>query len=59
MRIPAPGLVVLNAGTVDDHVGRFRALADAGVQLAIVNLPDLTDAEPIERFAPIIERYRS
>ena len=31
----------VNAGTVDDQVGRFRALADAGVGTAIVSLPDL------------------
>ena len=29
----------VNAGTVTDHIGRFRALADAGVQTAIVELP--------------------
>jgi hypothetical protein len=48
----------VNAGTVDDHVGRFRALAEAGVQTAIVNLPDLADPEPVERFADVIGRYR-
>jgi alkanesulfonate monooxygenase SsuD/methylene tetrahydromethanopterin reductase-like flavin-dependent oxidoreductase (luciferase family) len=47
----------VNAGTVDDHVGRLRELADAGVQTAIVNLPDLGDTAPIERFAAVIERY--
>jgi F420-dependent oxidoreductase-like protein len=47
----------VNAGTIDDHVGRFRALADAGVQTAIVNLPDLGDIAAVERFAPIIARY--
>ena len=31
----------VNAGTVDDQIGRFRALADAGVGTAIVSLPDL------------------
>lgn len=56
---PEAYAAAVNAGTVDDQVGRFRALADAGVQLAMVNLPDLGDASPVERFAPIIERYRS
>jgi F420-dependent oxidoreductase-like protein len=52
-RVPA-GTV---AGTVDDHVGRFRELAEAGVQTAIVALPDL-DAAAIERFAPVIAAFR-
>ena len=47
----------VNAGTIEDHVGRFRALAEAGVQTAIVNLPDLGDTAPIERFASIIEAF--
>ncbi|MEV0568075.1 hypothetical protein [Dactylosporangium sp. NPDC050588] len=29
-----------DAGTVADHVGRFRQLADAGVREAMVRLPD-------------------
>ena len=33
----------VNAGTVADQIGRFRALADAGVGTAIVSLPDLGD----------------
>lgn len=47
----------VNAGTVDDHVGRFRALAEVGVQTAIVNLPDLGDTAPVERFASIIDAF--
>ena len=47
----------VNAGTVDDHVGRFRSLADAGVQTAIVNLPDLSDPDPVERFAEVIAAF--
>lgn len=48
-----------NAGTVDDQIGRFRGLADAGIQTAIVSLPDL-DGTPaaVERFAPIIAAFR-
>ena len=42
----------VNAGTVADQIGRFRALADAGVRTAIVSFPDLGDPEPVERFAP-------
>jgi alkanesulfonate monooxygenase SsuD/methylene tetrahydromethanopterin reductase-like flavin-dependent oxidoreductase (luciferase family) len=55
---PEAYAAAVNAGTVDDHVGRFRELADAGVQTAIVNLPDLGDVAPVERFAEIIARFR-
>jgi len=48
----------LNAGTVTDQIGRFRALADEGVQTAIVSLPDLGHDAAIERFAAIIEAFR-
>jgi F420-dependent oxidoreductase-like protein len=47
----------VNAGTIGDHVGRFRELADAGVETAIVNLPDLADVAPIERFAEIVAAF--
>ncbi len=48
----------VNAGTVPDQIGRFRALAAAGVQTAIVSLPDLGDATPIERFGEVIAAFR-
>ena len=48
----------VNTGTVADHVGRFHGLAEAGVQTAIVSLPDLGDAVPVERFAAVIEAFR-
>jgi F420-dependent oxidoreductase-like protein len=47
----------LNAGTVEDHVGRFRLLAEAGVQTAIVSLADLADAGAVERFAPVVAAF--
>lgn len=47
----------VNAGTVDDQIGRFRALADLGVRTAIVALPHLVDPEPIERFADVIGAF--
>ena len=47
----------VNAGTVDDHVGRFRGLADAGVEVAILSLADLGDTMPLERFAPVIAEF--
>jgi F420-dependent oxidoreductase-like protein len=43
---------------LDDHVGRYRQLAEAGVKKAIVSLPDLSGAEPVARFAPVIEAFR-
>jgi F420-dependent oxidoreductase-like protein len=48
------------AGTVEDHVGRFRELAEAGVRTAIVRFsdPDLTSAT-LEAFAPVIEAFRT
>ncbi len=48
----------VNAGTVDEQVARFRSLATAGVQTAIVSLADLTDSEPVERFAAVIDAFR-
>jgi F420-dependent oxidoreductase-like protein len=46
----------VSAGTVEDQVGRFRQLAEAGVQTAIVNMADL-DADSIARFAPVIAAF--
>jgi F420-dependent oxidoreductase-like protein len=46
-----------NAGTVLDQVGRFRELADSGVQTAIVSLPNLGEIAPIERFAEVIDAF--
>lgn len=45
------------AGTADDHIGRFRGLADAGVDTAIVALSGVDDATGVERFAPVIEAF--
>jgi F420-dependent oxidoreductase-like protein len=42
----------------DDHIGRLRELAEAGVQTAILNMPGLDDDAPIERFASVIESFR-
>jgi alkanesulfonate monooxygenase SsuD/methylene tetrahydromethanopterin reductase-like flavin-dependent oxidoreductase (luciferase family) len=49
----------VNAGTVADQIGRFRSLADAGVQTAVVSLPDLAETGPIERFAAVIKAFAS
>jgi F420-dependent oxidoreductase-like protein len=50
-----PGTI---AGTVEDHVGRFRELAEAGVQTAIVRLADLAEPGAVERLAPVIDAFR-
>jgi F420-dependent oxidoreductase-like protein len=46
------------SGTVDEQVGRYRAYAEAGVQTAIVSLPDVADGGS-ERFAPVIAAFRT
>ena len=47
----------LNAGSAEDQIGRFRDLADAGVQHAIVNLPMLRTAADLDGFAPVIQAF--
>lgn len=49
----------LRAGTTDEHIGRFRLLADAGVQHAIVSLADLKLPDAIANFTPVIEAFRT
>ena len=44
----------VNAGTVDQHLGRFHQLGAAGVQTAIVSLPDVEEPEAIARFGRVI-----
>jgi hypothetical protein len=48
----------VHAGTVSDHIGRFRELADAGAAEVVVRLVDLTDPEPLDRMAKIIAAFR-
>jgi F420-dependent oxidoreductase-like protein len=49
-------------GTVDEQIGRYRELADAGVQQVFVALHDVVDDQGatsgIERFAPVIDAFR-
>jgi F420-dependent oxidoreductase-like protein len=48
-----------DAGTVDEQVGRYRELAEAGVQSAIVGLPELgVDDGAVGRFAEVMVRFR-
>jgi F420-dependent oxidoreductase-like protein len=55
---PARYATAVNAGTVDDHVGRFRELAEAGASEVMVRLADLADAAPLERMAKVIAAFR-
>jgi hypothetical protein len=49
-----------NAGTVEEQVGRYRDLAEAGVQTAIVNMPDLaTNPAALPRFADVIAAFKA
>jgi len=55
---PARYAAAVNAGTIDDHIGRFRHLAEAGVQEVMIRLPGLADPEPLERAAKVISAFR-
>src|SRR5664279_2694772 len=46
-----------HAGTVEQQVGRYRLLADRGVQTVFVSLPDLAGPAEVERFAPIVRAF--
>ena len=45
-------------GTVDEQVGRFRALADAGVDEVFVALHEDGTTEQVERFGEVIAAFR-
>ena len=47
------------AATVEEHVGRYRELAEAGVQTAIVGLSDPEGAESVRRFGEVIAAFRA
>ena len=46
------------AASVDEHVGRYRELAEAGVQTAIAGLSDARGPESVTRFADVIAAFR-
>jgi F420-dependent oxidoreductase-like protein len=46
------------AASVEEHVGRYRELAEAGVQIAIVGLSDARGPESVTRFADVIAAFR-
>jgi F420-dependent oxidoreductase-like protein len=45
------------AASAEEHVGRFRELAEAGVQTAIVGLSDAGGAASVARFAEVIGAF--
>lgn len=46
------------AATVEDHIGRYRELAEAGVQTAIVGLSDEDGPESVRCFADVVSAFR-
>ena len=50
-------LSTADAPTAEDHVGRYRAYAEVGVDTVIVNVPELTTAEPLRRFGEVITAF--
>jgi F420-dependent oxidoreductase-like protein len=51
-----------HAGSLDEQIGRYRMLAEAGIQTAIVDVPDLTGtstpAASLAPWAEVIRRFR-
>jgi F420-dependent oxidoreductase-like protein len=47
------------AATVEEHIGRYRELAEAGVQTAIVGLSVADGPDAVRRFADVIAAFRS
>jgi F420-dependent oxidoreductase-like protein len=56
---PADAREGQGAATVQEHVGRYRELAEAGVETAIVGLSDAEGAESVSRFGEVIAAFRS
>ena len=46
-----------HAGTADDHIGRYRLLAERGVTTVFVALPDLARPGDVLRLAPVTEAF--
>lgn len=58
-RVVAPGEERRGQGaaTVEEHVGRYRELAEAGVQTAIVGLSDEDGPASVRRFAEVVAAF--
>jgi alkanesulfonate monooxygenase SsuD/methylene tetrahydromethanopterin reductase-like flavin-dependent oxidoreductase (luciferase family)/predicted kinase len=46
-----------HAGTAEDHIGRYRLLAERGVRTVFVALPDLAWPEDVLRLSPIAAAF--
>jgi alkanesulfonate monooxygenase SsuD/methylene tetrahydromethanopterin reductase-like flavin-dependent oxidoreductase (luciferase family)/predicted kinase len=46
-----------HAGTADEHIGRYRLLADRGVKTVFVSLPQLTTPEDVLCLAPLAAAF--
>jgi alkanesulfonate monooxygenase SsuD/methylene tetrahydromethanopterin reductase-like flavin-dependent oxidoreductase (luciferase family) len=46
-----------HAGTADDHIGRYRLLAERGVKTVFVSLPDLSGPEDVLRLTPVAAAF--
>lgn len=46
-----------HAGTVPDHIGRYRLLAECGVSTVFVALPDLTGPDEVSQLAPLASTF--
>lgn len=55
---PAAYANAVHAGTVSDHIGRFRELADAGAREVMLRLPDPLDSQALECMAMVIKAFR-
>jgi F420-dependent oxidoreductase-like protein len=53
----APRTANVVAGTAEEQIGRYRELAEAGVQTAVVRLGHL-DETAVARFAPVVQAFR-
>ncbi len=47
-----------HSGTAEDHVGRYRLLAERGVSTVFVALPDLATPDDVLRLAPVAAAFR-
>jgi F420-dependent oxidoreductase-like protein len=56
--ITVTNLSTADAPSPDDHVGRYRQYAEAGVQQAIVNFAGLEGPEPVAAFAEVVAAFR-
>jgi len=46
-----------HAGTASDHIGRYRLLAQRGVRIVFVSLPNLNGPDDVLRLAPVADAF--